>query len=185
MLHMSQINYNYKIVESLQKSETHIRGLAKKLDTNQTTIARKIQELCRNNIVDFRQEGKNKVVFLKKSLEAKQYAYGVETAKFLELLRMYPHVRRIMESIKKNPKVGLALLFGSYAKGIAHKDNDIDIYVDTKNRKLKEEIESIDTKISVKIGGYNRDSLLIKEIEKNHVIIKGVEEYYEKNKFFD
>ena len=172
---MSQNNYNLRIVESLLKSENHIRELAKLLDTNQTTIARKVQELYKNNVVDFKQKGKNKVVFLKKSLEAKQYAYHVETQKLLETLKKYPNLRRIIELIKKNEKINLAFLFGSYAKGIVKKESDIDIYVDTINRKLKEEVESIDSKISVKIGEYNKESLLIKEIEKNHVILKGIE----------
>ena len=182
---MSQNNYNIKIVEALLKSENHIRGLARLLDTSQTTIARKVQELCKNNIVDFKQEGKNKVVFLKKSLEAKQYAYQVETQKLLETLKKYPLLRRIMGIIKKNSKLDLVILFGSYVRGMAKKESDIDIYLDTTNRKLKEEIELIDSKINVKIGEYDKDSLLIKEIEKNHVIIKGIEIYYEKNKFFD
>ena len=185
LLHMSQNNYNIRIVEALLKSENHIRGLAKLLNTNQTTIARKVQELYKNNIVDFKQEGKNKVVFLKKSLEAKQYAYHVETQKLLEILKRYPHLRRIIELIKKNEKISLAILFGSYAKGIAKKESDVDIYLDTTNRKLKEEIELINSNLNVKIGEYNKDSLLIKEIEKNHVIVKGIEIYYEKNKFFD
>lgn len=30
---------------------------------------------------------------------------------------------------------------------------------------------------------YNKESLLIKEIERNHVIIKGIEIYYEKINF--
>ncbi|MDP1694729.1 MAG: hypothetical protein Q8L34_04275, partial [Candidatus Woesearchaeota archaeon] len=64
---MSQDNYNLKIIESLLRSENHIRGLAKLLDTNQTTIARKVQELHKENILDWKQEGRNKVVFLKKS----------------------------------------------------------------------------------------------------------------------
>ena len=182
---MSQNNYNINIVGALLKSENHIRGLAKILNTNQTTIARKVKELYKNNIIDFKQEGKNKVVFIKKSLEAKQYAYNVETQKILEILKKYPYLRRIIEFIKKNEKISLAILFGSYAKGIAKKESDIDIYIDTINNKLKEEVELISSKINVKIGKYNKDSLLIKEIEKNHVIIKGIEIYYEKNKFFD
>ena len=185
MLHMSQNNYNTKIVEALLKSENHIRGLAKLLDTNQTTIARKVQELCKNNIADFKQEGRNKVIFLKKSLEAKQFAYTVEANKFLDFFKKYPNLRRIIEAIKKNEKINLAILFGSYAKGTAKKESDIDIYIDTTDKKLKEEVELIDSKISVKIGKYNKESLLIKEIEKNHIIIKGIEIYYEKNKFFD
>ncbi|MBI2129027.1 nucleotidyltransferase domain-containing protein [Candidatus Woesearchaeota archaeon] len=182
---MSQNNYNIRIIESLFKSGNHIRGLARLLKTNQTTIARKVHELYRENIVDFKQEGRNKAFFLKKTLEAKQYAYLVESHKLLKILKKYPHLRRIIELIRKNQKISLSILFGSYAKGIAAKDSDIDIYIDTKDAKLKEEVEQIDSKISVKIGSYNKDSLLIKEIEKNHAIIKGTELYYEKNKFFD
>jgi predicted nucleotidyltransferase len=182
---MSQINYNIKIVEALLKSENHIRGLAKALNTNQTTIARKARELYEDNIVDFKQEGKNKVFSLKKTLEAKQYACLVEIYKLLETLMRYPRLRRIVDQIKKNKKITLAILFGSYAKYTAKKDSDIDIYINTKNTRLKEEVELIDSKISLKIGKYDRDSLLIKEIEKNHVILKGAELYYEKNKIFD
>ena len=182
---MSQNNYNIRIVEALLKSENHIRGLAKLVNTSQTTIARKVKELHKNNVVDFKQEGKNKVVFLKKSLEAKQYAYSVETQKFIEVLKRYPYLRRIIELIKKNGKISLVILFGSYAKGIAKKESDVDIYIDTTDKKLKEEVELIDSRINVKIGKYNKESLLIKEIDKNHVIIKGIEPYYEKNKFFD
>lgn len=182
---MSQNNYTIKVLEALLKAENHIRGLAKLLNTNQTTIARKVHELYKNNIVDFKLEGKNKVVFIKKSLEAKQYAYQVETQKLLETLKKYPSLRRIIELIKKNEKISLAILFGSYAKGLAKAGSDIDIYLDSSDDKLKEEVELIDSKISVKIGKYSKDSLLIKEIENSHIIIKGIERYYEKNKFFD
>ena len=185
ILHMSQNNYNVKIVESLLKSENHIRGLAKLIGTNQTTIARKVYDLYRENIVDFKQEGKNKVVYLKKTLEAKQYVNFVEIYKLLEILKKYPRLRKIIEEIKKNQKISLAILFGSYAKGTASKESDIDIYIDTTNNKIKEEVELIDSKVSVKIGDYDKNSLLIKEIEKNHIVIKGVELYYEKNKLFD
>ena len=173
-----------KIIESLLRSENHIRGLAKLLGTNQTTIARKEQELHKENILDWKQEGRNKVVFLKKSLEAKQYVCAVEIQKLLETVKKYPRLRRIIEVMQKKEKISLAVLFGSYAKGTAHKESDIDIYIYTTDTKIKEEVEIIDSKISVKIGSYNQDSLLIKEINKNHIILKGVELYYEKNKFF-
>lgn len=182
---MSQKDYNYQIIESLLKSENHIRGLARILGTNQTTIARKVQELSHENIVDFKQEGKNKVFFVKKSLEARHFVYQVENYKLLKILKKYPQLRRVIEMIQNNHKLNLAILFGSYAKGTANKESDIDIYIDTENLKIKEEIELIDSKISVKIGKFNNDSLLIKEIIKNHIIIKGFEEYYDKNRFFD
>jgi predicted nucleotidyltransferase len=182
---MSQNNYDILIVGALLRSDNHIRGLAKLLKTNQTTIARKVDGLHKQNIIDFKREGKNKVFFVKKTFEAKRYACIVETHKLLRLLTRYPSLRRAVELIDKEGKVDLAILFGSYAKGTANRDSDIDIYVDTKDCKLKEKIALIDSRISVKIGVYDKDSLLIKEIEKDHVIIKGAERFYEKNKFFD
>lgn len=184
MLHMSQKDYKIQIVEALLKKENHVRGLAKELNTNQTTIARKTKELYQENAADFQMEGKNKVFHLKKTLEAKQYAYIAELHKLKEALQKYPRLRLITENIRKNPKITLALIFGSYAKGTAHKDSDIDLYLETKDKKLKEEVELLDSKLSVKIGLYDPSNLLIKEIEKNHLLIKGIEVYYEKNRFF-
>ena len=172
------------VVENLLRKENHVRGLAKDLLTNQTTAARKLGELYQENIVDYRHEGKNKVFFLKKTLEAKQYACITELYRLLVALREYPRLRGIFEKIRQNNKISLAILFGSYAKKTAGKDSDIDVYLDTTDRTVKKDVELINTKLSVKIGAYDRQNLLIREIEKNHVIIKGVEDYYEKTRFF-
>ncbi len=64
---MSQKNYKIMIIFSLLIKENHIRGLAKEIGTNQTTISRKINELFEENVVDSKIEGKNKVFFLKKN----------------------------------------------------------------------------------------------------------------------
>ncbi len=173
-----------RIIEALLRKENHIRGLAKVLGTNQTTVSRKVLELYGANTVDYRFEGKNKVFFLKETLEAKQYACIAELYKLLAAIKKYSRLRLIVEKIRSNSKITLAVLFGSYAKGTANKESDIDVYIDTTDRSLGGEVSLIDTKLSVKIGSYAKQSLLIKEIEKNHVIIKGVEDYYEKSKFF-
>jgi predicted nucleotidyltransferase len=182
---MSQKDYKEGIMKELLLRENHIRGIAKVLNTNQTTIARKANELHKENIIDFKIEGKNKILLIKKTLEARQYLQAVESHKLILTLNKYPQLRRIFEQIKNNKKITLAVLFGSYAKGNAGKESDIDIYIDSTDKKIKEEVEMIDSKISVKIGNYDSNSLLIKEIEENHVIIKGVEAYYERQRFFD
>lgn len=182
---MSQINYNMQIIGYLITKPNHIRGLAKELKTNQTTISRKIYELYEHNVVDYHEEGKNKMFFLKKSLEAKEFVFMFEIYALLETIKKYPTLRRIIEQIQKNKKITVGVLFGSYAKGIANKDSDIDVYIDTEDKMLKEEIAVIDTKLQIKIGLYNKKNLLIKEIEKHHIIIKGVEIYYERNQFFE
>ena len=185
LLHMSQKDYNKEIVLNLLKTTNHIRRLAKELQTNQMMISRKIKELEQDNIVDYKQEGRNKAYFLKKTLEAQESVFIAEHYKLIRTVKEYPLLRNMILKIKTDPKIKLAVLFGSYAKGLAHKDSDIDIYIETVNKELKKKIEQLNTKVSVKIGKYDPNSLLIKEIEKNHVILKGVEQYYEKNKFFD
>jgi len=183
MLHMSQNYYKIKIVESLLKKENHIRGLAKELKTNQTTIARKINNLFNENIVDYKKEGRNKVYFLKRNLESLQFVLIVEHYKLIEILKKYTYLRKILQEIIQNKKIKLAILFGSHARKTTTKESDIDIYIETISRSIKRKLEEINSRISVKIGKFNRKSLLIKEIEKEHVIIKGAELYYEKINF--
>lgn len=182
---MEQKDYTLEIVLDLAKKSNHLRGIANHLAVNHMTIARRIKSLITQNVLDFRVEGKNKIFSLKKTIEAKNYVFSSENYKLNKLLRKYPSMRAIIEKIQKDKRIKLALLFGSYAKSIAHEESDIDLYIDTDDKKIKESVSLLDSKLSIKIGKYNKSSLLIKEIDKNHVIIKGTESYYEKNNFFD
>jgi predicted nucleotidyltransferase len=155
-------------------ADNHIRGIAKDLDTNQTLILRKIKELEDRNVVDFKFFGKNKVYSLKDTIEAKEEIMILEHYKLIEIINVYPRLRYIVEMIKKRDDVYVAVLFGSYAKMSANDRSDIDIYIDNKI-----DIEKIDSKISAKYGVFDKDSYLAKEIIKNHVIIKGVEKFYD------
>ena len=128
--------------------------------------------------------GKNYIVFIKKSAEARNCALMAEHYKLSRALEKYPELRGIITSIQENKAVQLAVLFGSHARGAADRNSDIDIFVETKNREIKQELERLHSKLSVKIGSCDRSAPLIKEIEKNHVIIKGAELYYERMEVF-
>jgi predicted nucleotidyltransferase len=182
---MERKDYKLEVVNFLLQERGHIRGIANKLGTNHMLIARKIKELSKANVLDFVQEGKNKTYFLKKTAEARVFILMAENYKILQTLNKYPWLRSVIEKIQRDPKIHLALLFGSYAKGIASKDSDIDIYIESRDKNLRKELKMLDSKLSVKIGDYERSAPLIKEIEKNHVTLKGVEYFYEKNQFFD
>lgn len=184
MLHMEQKDYNMEIVLALLKGRIHLREIAKRIGTNPMMVIRKMRLLVKGNIVDFAQEGKNKAYFLKTTAEAKAYVFMAEKYALLAALRKYPELRGITDKINADKRIELAILFGSYAKSIPKKDSDIDIYIETENSNIKRELHLFDSKLSIKIGKYNKDNLLIREIDKNHVILKGVECYYEKNKFF-
>jgi predicted nucleotidyltransferase len=180
-----EINISNEIILSILDGDLHARALARELKTNHMTIINKLKELIDRNVMDFKQRGKNKIYFLKKTIEAKNHVFMAEIYKLNKALKTYPVLRKIIETIRNDKKIKLAILFGSYAKGVATRDSDIDIYVESRDQNLKRALELFNSKLSVKIGAYNSAHPVIKEIEKNHVIIKGVELFYEKNKFFD
>lgn len=172
-------NLELDIIEVLLKTDNHVRGIAKTLNESHSTILRKLNKLKKENVIDYRKEGKNNIFFLKKHLVSHTYILQAELHKLLKILWKYPSLGVIFEEILKKTDDRLIVLFGSYAKGLAKKDSDIDIYIETKNRKTKRYIEEIHSKINVKIGTFDITSPLIKEIIKDHVIIKGVEVFYD------
>lgn len=171
------------VIEILLKNENHIRGIAKNLNDSHSTILRKLNNLKKENVVDSKIEGKNKVFFLKNNLISKKYILQSELQKLIKLLNKYPELNIIFDEILKSTNEKLVILFGSYAKGLAKKDSDIDIYIETENRNVKKIIENIHSKINVKIGIFDNKSLLIKEIIKDHVILRGLEDFYDKDIF--
>jgi predicted nucleotidyltransferase len=174
-----------EIILVLLKGENYLRSIAKQLGESHSTILRKLNRLTTENVLDYKMEGKNKVFSIKKNLQAKNYIFNAERYKLIKLLRKYPKLDVIMDDVSRATKETLIVIFGSYAKFVAKEDSDIDVYVETRNRDVKEQVESIHSRIKVKFGDFDLSSNLIKEIIKNHVILKGVEEFYEKTKFFE
>ena len=186
MVHMVQNrnNIELEIILVLLRSKTHLREIARILKEPHSTILRKINELLKENVLDYKREGKNKVFFIKNNLKAKNYVYSAEIHKLNKILKKHPELSIIFEDIKKNFSKGMIILFGSYSKGNPKNDSDIDIYLETNDNKLKNKVKELNSKLSVKIGKFDVKSLLIKEIIKNHIIIRGLEEFYAKNEFF-
>lgn len=89
-------------------------------------------------------------------------------------------IRDILNPVFKNHKVKKAILFGSYAKGMANEQSDIDILVDSGLRGLKffglledvvnslnKDVDLIDTSQIIS------DSKIENEIAKSGVVIYG------------
>ena len=184
MFHMEQ-NISFEIIDILLNKEIHTRALAKRLNINHMTTSRYLKELVNDNVLDFRMEGRNKMYFLKKNIESRNYATMTELYKLNRVLKKHPGLRKIIKTIQRNPIISLAVFFGSYAKGTVRENSDIDVFIETEDRKLKQELEQLNSMLSVKIGEFDRSNPLIKEIEKNHIIIRGAENYYEKIEFFN
>jgi predicted nucleotidyltransferase len=140
-------------------------------------------DLREDNIVDFRMKGKNKVFFLKRTIEGKNAAMMAEIYRQSQILSRYPVLRMIFRNIQQMPEITLAILFGSYTKELAKSDSDIDIFIETTDSAVKKRVESFHSALSVKIGPFDRDSPLIREIINDHVIIRGFEAYFDKTGF--
>jgi predicted nucleotidyltransferase len=178
-------NLTNEIILLLEKEDLHARALADLLVANHITIGRKLMDLRKDNIVDFRIKGKNKVFFLKRSMEGRNAAMIAEIYRQSRILSRYPILRGIFRKIQEMPNFTLSLLFGSYAKELAKTDSDIDIFIETMDNNVKKQVEKYHSALSVKIGPFDRNSPLIREIMKDHVIIKGFEAYFDKTGFFE
>jgi len=180
-----KVNYKYEVILLLLKREMHQRELSKELKTSLTRVQSILKELKKINAIDYKEIGKNHIYFIKKNLVSKALILNAENYKLIKLLRKHLFLEPILkEIIEKSPKT-MILLFGSYTKELENKNSDIDIYIDSTNIKIKDKLRNIYDDLSVKIGKFNTSNLLIKEIIKNHIIIRGGEEYYEKTKFFN
>jgi tRNA nucleotidyltransferase (CCA-adding enzyme) len=183
MNHVEQ-NLTNEIVALLLKEDLHTRAIAERLRSNHATVLRKLRDLTEDNIVDFRAEGKNKVYTIKKSLEGRNAAMIAEVYKQSLVVSRYPVLRGIVRAVQDMPDIPLALLYGSYAKGLATKGSDIDIFVETPDSRIKKQLEQRNSLMSVKIGSFDTNDLLVREIVKDHVILRGVEVYFDKTGFY-
>jgi len=173
-----------EIILALLKGDSHLRGIARAIKEPHSTVLRRLNQLLKENIIDFRKEGRNKLFFLKKNISARNCIFIAERYKMLKLLKAYPKLSIILEEVLKSAKERMVVIFGSYASFSAKESSDIDVYIETIDRNAKYKMQELSPKLSVKIGNFDLSSLLIKEIIKNHVILKGAEEFYEKTKFF-
>ncbi|HLC55697.1 MAG TPA: nucleotidyltransferase domain-containing protein [Candidatus Nanoarchaeia archaeon] len=174
MLHKN--NY-LELIELLRKEPQHIRKIANTLNLIPSTVMRALKELQKKGIVNYNKEGKNNKYFLKETPEAQIYIYITEYYKLLKILQN-TLLRGIIKELIDSTNGELIILYGSYAKGTATARSDIDIYVETKDQKLKQKLQKISEKISIDIGEIDSKSMLGKEIIKNHIIIQNPERFY-------
>ena len=161
----------------------YIRETSKILNISSRTSLLNLNKLEKKGILESYTKGKIRLFKIKESFLAKNYFLLVEQYKLVKFLEKNNKIKEVVKKLTLLIK-GTAIIFGSYAKFRAKKDSDIDIYIETKNRNIKKQIENIHSKISVKIGLFDVKSNLIKEIIKNHVIVRGVEDFYEKKQVF-
>ena len=136
---MLQKRNDFELVEQIRREPGHVRQLAAKTGMIPSTVLRTLRLLQQEGIVDYVREGRNTVYALKETFDAAIFLLMVEEYKLLKLSQQSA-LRAIIKALRTQTNGELIIFFGSHAKGTVTATSDIDVYVETKDRKLKEEL---------------------------------------------
>ncbi len=181
---MLLINQLKIIEEFLRDLDSKLTGsfIAKKKKLNQKTVANYLNKLEKENILESRTQGKNKLYYfnLQNKEIVKNFIMAVEHLRTINFYQKNILTKEISEKIIPYIK-GVAIIFGSYAKNTQKKDSDIDIMVIGKcNEKEIDKISKMYGKeINLKIYPRLIKDILTTEVIKNHIIIKNTEKFIE------
>jgi len=162
--------------------EIYGRQIATKLKMNQKTVANILNRLEKEGILKYSSEGKNKYYSLNKlNPKTKEIIKILEIARKNIFIEKNNRIKEIFYSLEKRT-LGVLIIFGSYANGTNTKDSDLDVFV-VGNMEDKEDLEEMH-RIRINVikssrEKFNKEDVFIKEVIKNHIILKGVEEFIE------
>ncbi len=179
---INHYNLRHEVVLRLLERPMHGRELAQLLGAPATSVQRCLRFLGSENAVDYETRGRNNLYYLKKGLAARAYVLMAEEHRRIALLKAYPHLEYLIESILAASDSRLILLFGSYASGTAGKGSDIDVFIETEDVAVKKNAEKLNTRLHITIGPFRKDSGFGRELLKNHVVLRGSEELHERLK---
>lgn len=158
------------------------RDIAKKLRMNQKTVSNILNELEKEHILKYNLEGKNKYYHLNEFYPyLKEVINLVETGRKINFLEKYKKLKELFTKLEQRTE-GILVIFGSYANFTSNENSDLDIFLIGKIK----EIEDIEELYNIKINivkstktKFNKNVHIIKEIIKNHIILKGIEDFIE------
>ncbi|MBU2560964.1 MAG: nucleotidyltransferase domain-containing protein [Nanoarchaeota archaeon] len=165
----------------------YIREVQKLLKISTRTAQLVLQDLEKRGILGSKTVGKNKMYGLVPTILAKEYVLLAENYKTIQLLERQQVIKDLVEKLLPAIK-GVAMIFGSYSKGLQKKDSDLDILVvGTCDRKKVRELSRLyGLEISVKQYAPEifwkklHKDILIKEVLDNHVLLSGREGFIDK-----
>lgn len=172
---------NYKIL-------LHVREIARETKVDVKAVQLQLKRLERANILSSALKGRNKEYRLNlNNFAARYYLIMAEAFFTINFLDKNFQIKKVISEISGKID-GPILLFGSFAKGYATKESDIDIFAISDKKFDNEIIEELSTiigrKISVKssskkqfLEGLKNSDPLISEVALGHIALKGIDEF--------
>ena len=156
--------------------------IAKKKKLNQKTVSNYLNQLEKENILKSKMQGKNKLYSLNLNNKEilKNFIIAIEHLRTINFYKKHLLIKEISEKIQPLIK-GTVIIFGSYVKNTQKQNSDLDILIIGKcNEKEINKISKIyKIRINPKIYPKLEKDILIKEVIKNHIIIKNTEQFIE------
>jgi len=156
--------------------------IAKKLKMNQKTASNVLNSLEKENIVKYATEGKNKYYFLNKlNPKIGDILKIIEIERKNVFTEIHQDQRELFPLLEKKA-TGILVIFGSYANFTNNSKSDLDVF----SLGNISEVEDLEERFNIKINivkssreKFNKSDIFIKEVIRNHVILKGVEDFIE------
>ena len=166
----------------------YIREAQRKLNTSSRTAQITLDQLERNGILKATTRGKIKTYELTNTTKAREHIIMAEQHKRI----IFQEQQTVAEAIEQANKhiQGISIIYGSYSKGTQKKDSDLDLFVIGTGNKQK--IRETGKKYGITINTIiypedlyeknQHEDILIQEIKKNHIVMKGTEEFVKKTR---
>jgi len=162
------------------------RDLARKLKSNQRTVQLALNVLEKEKILVSKVKGKLKEFSLNKTdILTKNVLIAAEIYKFYKIVSLNFEIYQIVSDIMKMT-TGPFLIFGSFAKGYATKESDLDVLIigktsNAKNLKLGEKysrrVQILNLSEKQFLNGLKNREKFILEVIESHIICQGFEEF--------
>lgn len=174
-----------KILEELlTNKELTASQIAKEKNLNQKTVSNYLNNLEEQLILKSRTQGKNKLYSFNIGNEPniRNFLVALENIRTLNFYKNNLLIKEVVLKIDSLIK-GIAIIFGSYAKNKQNKNSDLDILVIGKVNEDKIHTISKIYHLDISIKCYPKFSkdLLMEEVQKHHIIIKGAEDWIRLN----
>ncbi len=168
----------------------HVRAMAKTLGTSHVALLPHLRLLEELKILNAHTAGRNKQFTLNKdNILTKYYLNAAEELATIDFLEKHFIFKKLTGTLNTLDFSFPLLLFGSYVKGYADEESDIDLFIigkltENQQNAFKKFEATFGKKISIKtltveqfnVGLRNGD-ILIKEVVANHIVIRNADPF--------
>lgn len=166
------------------RREYYIREVERLLKISPRTAQLILEDLEDKGIIESKTKGKIKTYKINPSEFTKRYLVLVEQYKAIAFLEKRLLIKEIIEKIIPHIS-GIAVIFGSYVKGLEKEGSDLDIFVagDYNQDEITKVSKNLGIEISIKcypMKTFKKNltkDILLKEILKNHVVFINADQF--------